>query len=148
MTSKLDVVKEWIDASKANITEANETYLSDDFQSLDKDGNVVMDKQGYLAKNHTMLAALPDVKWVPAEFREEGDSVIMSGHFEGTFTNDLDLSEMGIGVIRASGKKIVWPQMSVKYQVEGDKIVKEIPYGDVSGFEDFLAPLGVKPPSG
>jgi hypothetical protein len=45
---------------------------------------------------------------------------------------------MGMGVIPASGKKIMWPQMSVSYLVEGDKIVKEIPYGDVSGFEDFL----------
>jgi predicted ester cyclase len=145
MTSKLDFVKEW--TSHTNIVEANETYFSDDFQSVDKDGNVVMDKQGYLAFVRTMLAALPDLKWVPAEFREEGDVVIMSGHFEGTFTNDLDLSAMGTGVIPASGKKIMWPQMSVSYQVEGDKIVKEIPYGDVSGFEDFLAPLGVKAPS-
>ena len=145
MTSKLDVVKEWI--SQPNIVEANETYFSDDFQSVDKDGNVVMDKQGYQAFVRTELAALPDMKWVPAEFGEEGDLVIMSGHFEGTFTNDLDLSAIGMGVIPASGKKIMWPQMSVSYQVKGDKIVKEIPYGDVSGFEDFLAPLGVKLPS-
>lgn len=147
MTSKLDLVKKWISESHGDIVAANEAYLSDDFQSLDRDGNVVMDKQGYLAMNRTMLDALPDMEWVPNDFHEEGDSVIMSGHFEGTFKNDLDLSAMGIGVVPASGNKIMWPEMSVKYQVVGDKIIKEIPYGDVSGFEEFLGPLGVKPPS-
>ena len=147
MTSKLDLVKKWISESHGNIVAANEAYLSDDFQSLDRDGNVEMDKQGYLAMNRTLLAALPNIKWVPNDFHEEGDSVIMSGHFEGTFTNDLDLSAMGMGVIPASGKKIMWPEMSVKYQVEGEKILKQLPYGDVSGMEDFFAPLGVNPPS-
>jgi hypothetical protein len=39
--------------------------------------------------------------------REESDFVIMSGHFEGTHTSDLDLSAMDIGIIPASVKKIV-----------------------------------------
>ena len=49
MRSKLDVVRTFIDAAWSNppasVMEANETYLSDDFKSLDKDGNTQMNKE-------------------------------------------------------------------------------------------------------
>ncbi len=146
MTSKLDLVQAWTDRQSIDI-EANEAIFSDDFQSVDRDGNVVMDKEGYIGMNRMLIAALPDLKWLRSDIREEGDSVIMSGHFEGTFRSDLDLSAMGMGVFPASGKEIVWPEMSVKYRLDSEKIVKQEPYGDFSGFEEFLAPLGVKQPT-
>jgi hypothetical protein len=65
----------------------------------------------------------------------------MTGHFEGTFKADLDLSALGAGVIPASGKKIVWPEVNVKVTVEGDKIVREEPYGEGGGIEAFVAGL-------
>jgi|GEM_PF-2728094 hypothetical protein len=70
----------------------------------------------------------------------------MTGHFEGTHKADLDLSAIGAGVIPASGKKIVWPEVSVKITVEGDQIVREEAYGEGGGMEAFLAPLGVELP--
>ena len=70
--------------------------------------------------------------------------MIVSGHFEGTHTGDLDLSAMGMGVIPASGKKIVWPEASNEFKVDGDQIVSIKPYGDSGGMEAFLAALGVK----
>ena len=76
-------------------------------------------------------------------FREQDDAVIMSGHFEGTFTNDFNLEAMGIGVVPATGKKIVWHPMSVRNKVEGGKITREAPYGDTGGLEDMLTSLGV-----
>lgn len=85
--------------------------------------------------------------WIEgSEFNEEGDFVIMTGHFEGTHKADLDLSAIGAGVIPASGKKIVWPEVSVKITVEGDQIVREEAYGEGGGMEAFLAPLGVELP--
>jgi hypothetical protein len=71
----------------------------------------------------------------------------MSGHFEGTHTGDLDLSAIGIGVIPASGKKIVWPEASEKITVEGDKIIRMEPYAGASGMQAWLAALGVELPS-
>lgn len=62
-----------------------------------------------------LFTAFKDFNWVRSDLRQEGDSVIMSGHFEGTHTGDLDLSAMGAGVIPASGKMIVWPETSVEY---------------------------------
>ncbi len=67
----------------------------------------------------------------------------MQGHFEGTHTGDLDMSPLGVGVIPASGKHIVWPDADVKITVEGGKIVQEEPHGDYRGLAAFLEPLGV-----
>lgn len=151
MSSKLDVVRTFINAAwtnpPASIIEANETYFADDFQSLDKDGNVVMDKEAYIAMAQQFISAFTDFKWVRSDLHQEGDSVIMSGHFEGRHTVDFDLSAMGAGVIPASGKMIVWPEASVEYKVEGDKILSEKAYGGASGMEAILAPLGVTLPS-
>jgi predicted ester cyclase len=151
MSSKLDVYKAYYEASRANPPSSNieaiETYLSDDFQSLDKDGNVLMNKEAYLGMVQLLFAAFKDFTYVRGGVREEGDSVIVSGHFEGTHTGDFDLSAMGMGVIPASGKKIVWPEASNEFNIEGDKIVSIKPYGDSGGMEAFLAALGVKAPS-
>jgi predicted ester cyclase len=146
MTSNLDVVNAWRAVPAADV-EASAAFLSDDFQNVDEDGNVVMDKESYIGMGHMLRASLPDFEFVHTALREEGDFVIMTGHFEGTLTNDLDMSAMGAGVIPASGKKIVWSEVSVKIVVEDEKIVREEPYGESGGIGAFLAPLGVKPPS-
>ncbi len=92
------------------------THLSDDFQFLDKDGNVTMDRAGYIGFGHLLFASFNDMKLLYSDLREEGEDVRISGHWEGTFTGDLDLSAMGMGVIPASGKKIVLA--GVQQQVE------------------------------
>jgi len=151
MSSKVDVYKAYYEASNANPPSSNieaiKTYLSDDFQNLDKDGNVLMNKEAYVGMVQLIFAAFKDFTYVRSGVREEGDSVIVNGHFEGTHTGDFDMSAMGIGVIPASGKKIVWPEASNEFNVEDDKIVSIKPYGDSGGTEAFFAALGVKTPS-
>ena len=151
MSTKLDVYKAYYEASKANPPSSNvkavETYYSDDFQSLDKDGNVVMNKEAYVGMVQLLFTAFKDFEYLTSDLREEVDSVIVSGHFEGTHTGDFDLSAMGMGVIPASGKKIVWPEASNEFKVDGNQIVSIKPYGDSGGMEAFLAALGVKAPS-
>jgi hypothetical protein len=151
MSSKVDVWKEYYEASWTNppssVIEANETYLSDNFQSLDKDGNVVANKEAQVGLTQLLVNAFKDFKGYYSDVREEGDSAIVSSHFEGTHTGDLDLTAMGLGVIPASGKKIVWPEVTNEFKIEDDKIVSIKPYGDSGGMESFLAPLGVTQPS-
>jgi predicted ester cyclase len=151
MSNTLDIYKAYYDASWANppssVTEASEIYLSDDFQSLDKDGNVEMDRKTYIGSSQPLFAAFEDLKFVLNDIREEGDSVIVSGHFQGTHSGDLDLSMMGMGVIPASGKMIVWPESTNKFKVEGDKIVSIQAVGDAAGIASFLETLGVKLPT-
>jgi predicted ester cyclase len=151
MSSSIELYKAYFDASWANppasVVEANETYLSDDFQVFDKDGNVEMDRQTYLGSAQLLFAAFEDYKYLYNDIRAEGDDVIVSGHFEGTHTRDLDLTMMGLGVIPASGEKIVWPEATIKLKIEGDKIASLVNLDDAGGMVAFLEALGVKLPS-
>jgi hypothetical protein len=148
MTSKIDVVSAYTDfIGVGGDFEGIAAYLSDDFENFDKDGNVVLTKESILAMGRMISASFTDYGFVLNDLREEGDFVIMTGHFEGTFMSDLDLSIMGIGVVPASGEKIVWPEASAKLTVESDKIVKMEPYAGAAGLQAFLAVLGVEPPS-
>ncbi len=149
MGSNLDFLRAYFEEAWANppasIMEAAKTHLSDDFQNLDQDGNVLANKEAYLGQGQLLFAAFKDLNYVYSDLRAEGDDVIVTGHWKGTHTGDLDLSALGMGVVPASGKEIVWPEGSSKWKFEGDKIVsiQEI----TGGMESLLAPLGVKLPS-
>jgi predicted ester cyclase len=149
MTSKVDVIRKWHEESWANppssTVEAAEKFFSDDFQGLDKDGNVMTDKEAMVGMNHLLFKAFNDFKGVVHDISEEGDSVILTFHFEGTHTGDFDLSAMGMGVIPASGKRVVTPASKTRFMVEGDQIVRSQPIS--GGFESLLASIGVMPPS-
>ena len=87
MSSK-DVYNAYYEASYANPPSSNVeaivTYFSDDFQSLDKDGNVVMTKEAYTGMVQLLFAAFKDFKYVRSDLREEGEGVIAlvtSNHF-------------------------------------------------------------------
>ena len=148
MSHKTDVVRQYAETiGIGGNSEALADHFSDDFQMLDKDGSLVMNKEILLASMRQVNDAFTDYGFVLNDVREEGDFVIMSGHFEGTHTSDLDLSAAGIGVIPASGKKIVWPEASEKISLEGDKIIRMESYSGASGMQAWLAALGVEPPS-
>jgi len=148
MSRKLDVVREYATSiGVGGNIEVVTDYVSDDFQNFDKDGSFVMNKEMLLAGMRTLGQAFTDYGFVLKDVREEGDFVIMTGHFEGTHTADLDMSAMGVGIIPASGKKIVWPEASAKITVEGDKIIRMEPYAGAAGMQAWLAALGVEPPS-
>ena len=151
MSSNLDIYRAYHEAAQANPPSSNmeaiKTYLADDFQSLDIDGNVQMNREAYMGLVQLLFSAFEDFKTVFGDVREEGDSVFVSSHFEGTHTGDLDLSALGMGVIPASGKRIVWPQASTKWGFEGGKIASIQANDAAGGLGPFLAALGVTPPS-
>jgi len=151
MSSNLDVYRAYFEAARANppssMVEAAESYLSDNFQILDIDGNVQMNKEAYLGMIQLLTSAFTDFETVVSDTREESDSVIVRSHFEGTHAGDLDLTAFGMGVIPASGKRIVWPEASTKWGFDGDKIASIRANDDAGGLGPFLAALGVTPPS-
>lgn len=152
-TSSVDVVRNYLSAAWADpastISAASREFLAEDFQSVDEDGNVQMDKAAYIGMGELMLGAFDDFRWTVDELAEEGDDgVVMTGHFEGTHARDLDLSAMGFGVIPASGKRIVWPTASSLWTVQDGKLVREQPRGGGAGVAAFFAALGVELPSG
>jgi len=150
MTGKLDLYKAYYDASwtnpPASFVEAGMQYLADDFRQIDADGKVTGDRAAWIGMGQMLMAAFSDIKSVISDMQEVEDGVIVTNHFEGTHTGDLDLSMLGAGVVKASGKYIVWSETTNKFMIEGDKItgIKTIAGG---GTAKFLETLGVKMPS-
>lgn len=149
MTSKADVIRNWEDHSWSNppasAVEATKKYYSEDFQAYDTEGNVIGDKASQVGMTHLLFQAFKDFKGVVHEITEEDDHVIMTFHFEGTHTGDFDLSAMGMGVIPATGKRVVTPEGKTMFMVENGKITATKPIS--GGFEDLLAGIGALPPA-
>ena len=140
--NKIDIVKSVILGS-SNPNKA--AVYADNFQVTNSVGEPPMDKSTWLGMEPLVLASFPDMEYVIEEIKEEGDGVRLTGHFTGTFTNDLDLSAMGMEVIPASGKKITWPNASELISVEDDKITRWhiLDTGPDAGMAGFLRALGV-----
>lgn len=66
MNGKVDVVRMWHDESwtnpPASFVEAIEKYYSDDFQSLDKEGNVTGDKVGMMTMSKVLYGSMEGFK--------------------------------------------------------------------------------------
>lgn len=140
MTSNVDVIRAWNNVPLGDAQEVI-NFLAEDFEQIGADGTV-QGKAQYAGMITMMYASLPDMHGFISELREEDGAVLMTYHFEGTFENDLDLSALGMGVLPASGKRIIWPEDTVKVTVEGDKIRRLEPVtGVIGSTADFLAPL-------
>lgn len=145
--SKVDVIRKWHEESWANSrssnVEAAVKYFSGDYQGLDKDGNVISDKSGSIEITKRSMNAFDDFNRVVLDIVEDNDSVILTFHFEGTHSGDLDLTAMGLDLIPASGKSVVTPESQSRFMVEGDRIVASLP---ISGWlESLLAAIGALP---
>jgi predicted ester cyclase len=141
--SNIDVVRDFLDAEIDLDRAAN--YLSDDFEYSDSVGSPPSDKASYLGLAAMLQAALPDLEFVLEDLYEEGDAVIATGYFKGTFVNDFDLSAMGMGIIPATGAQVRWPSSSSQWGVRGDRIVSlhDLDTGPDAGMAGFFKALGV-----
>ena len=88
--------------------------------------------------------SLPDVGYVIDEIHQEGEDVFLTGHFTGTFKNDLNLTTFNMGVIKATGKAVKFPNSTNRVSFRGDKISanKDLTTGSAGGTAAFLAALG------
>lgn len=140
--NKIDIVRSAIVGSGYH---DKASLYTDDFQSTNSMGQPPLDKNTWLGMEALLTGSFPDLEFVVEELAEDGDGVQLAGYFTGTFTNDLDLSVMGIGVIPASGEKINWPTNHNLITFDGDKIVQwhGLDTGPDAGFSGFLKALGV-----
>lgn len=119
-------------------------YLSDDFQGTDSVGGPAFDKAGWVGMGQMFKGSLPDIKVVIDDIREEGDSVKVTSHFTGTFSNDFDLSALDMGVIPASGKMVTFPSSTAQISFNGDKITRfhNTDTGPEAGLPGLMKALG------
>jgi hypothetical protein len=144
----MEVAEAWAAAfAPGSDIDAVANLLSDDFENLDQDGNVALSREGFLNFARMIRRAFTDHGFVTNELLEHDDCVIITGHNEGVHTADLDLSAMGLGILPASGKKILWPEVSSKLTIVGDKVKRLEPYAGPAGLKAFLSALGIELPS-
>jgi len=140
--NKIDLVKETY--SFEDLEQSN-SHLSDDFQGTDAVGGPPFDKAGWVGMGQIFTHSFPDIKVVIEDIHEHGDKVMITSHYTGTFTNDFDLSAMGMGVVLASGEIVTFPSSTSEISFDGDKVSRthDIETGPDAGFPGLLKALGM-----
>ena len=140
---KVEIVKKAMSFDTS--PEEGKTYYADNFQATDSVGSPATDKQTWFVMGDMMRASFPDISYEMEEVRQEGEDVLVKGHFEGTFEKDFDLSAMNMGVLPATGKKVVFPQDNSRVSFDADnKIVRShsLDTGPEAGQAGFFKALG------
>ena len=141
--NKIDITKETY--SFADFEKSN-SHLSDDFKGTDAVGGPPFDKAGWIGMGQMFRNSFPDIEVVIEDIHEHGDKVMITSHFTGTFTNDFDLSAMGMGVVPASGEMVTFPSSTSEISFDGDKVSRthNLETGPEAGFPGLLKALGVQ----
>jgi len=140
--NKIELVKAAFDLDNPD----RQAYWSEDFQRTDEMGNPPMTWEMWQAMDGLMRSAFPDLGLAIEDIRENGDGVVVTSRFSGTFTNDLDLSAMGMGVVPATGKAVKFPTGTDLVRFENGKICEmhNLDTRPDAGMAGFFKVLGVK----
>ena len=140
--NKMEIVKAAFDLQNPA---ANE-HLADSFQGTDSVGGQPTDKATWAGMEMMMKVSIPDLANNVSDIKEDGDDVLVTAQFTGTFTKDMDLSAVGMGVVPATGKALKFPASTLRVFFEGDKIkeIRDLSTGPDAGQAGFMKALGVK----
>ena len=146
--NKVDKVKRVFELIENKQGSQAQQYLSDDFR-LSGPTPEPVDAQEWLAlHDNVMSVAFPDWAWNISDIHQHGENLHMTFQVTGTQTGDLDLSQVELPVIPASGKTIKLGQEEAMVEFDGDKIcaVRVEPNPD-AGLPGVLKQLGVGIPT-
>ena len=144
--SAIDIVKAGISAVEAGDFKKLDGMLADDMVFA---GPVPepLGKHELMGVLMAMLTAMPDWKFNPSNFKENGDVVTVDLQVSGTQTGELSLPMPGLPKLPPSGKKVSLPKEPSTFTVKNGKVsrldVASTPGGGVMG---ILSQLGVKMP--
>ena len=140
--NKVDIVKTIFNFDDR---EASSVHLTEGFQATSEAEGPPLDKARWVGMGQLFKAAFPDIEAVIEDIREEGEGVVMAVHSSGNFSNDLDLSAAGMGVIPASGAMVDFPGATYQVSFDGDLVsrVHNTKTGPDAGFAGVLKALGV-----
>lgn len=144
--SAADVVREGLAATEAGDFGKLESLVADDFAMT---GPVPMPvgKREFIGLMMAMLKAMPDWRFNPGEFQENGDQVTVPLQITGTQTGELQLPMPGMPAIPASGKKVSLPSEPSTFTVKNGKLAKlEVESTPTGGVTGILSQLGVNLP--
>ncbi len=143
-----------IDVFKSGLTafEARDSKKVDDTFSADMvfAGPVPqpIGKQAFVGLQSALIAAIPDWKFNPSDFKEEGDKVTAKVHISGTQTAALSLPALGIVSFAATGKHVQLPYEQLTATVKDGKLTRlESDNAKGGGVAGVLAQIGAPVPA-
>ncbi len=144
--SALDIVKAGFAAAESKDWKKFESYVADDFVFSGATPQPVGKKE-FVGLQMALQTAMPDWKFNPTNWKENGDKVTVDMQITGTQTKELSLPMPGFPKIPATNKKLSLPSQPGTFTVRNDKLasfeIKDVPGGGLPG---ILAQLGVKMP--
>jgi predicted ester cyclase len=144
--SAMDIVKEGLAATEAGDFGKLESLIADDF-SMSGPVPMPVGKREFVGLMMAMLKAMPDWKFNPKDFKENGDQVTVMLGITGTQTGELQLPMPGMPAIPASGKKVSMPAEPSTFTVKNGKLAKlEVANIEGGGVMGILSQLGVNMP--
>jgi len=144
--SAMDIVKEGLAATEAGDLRKLEDLVADDF-SMSGPVPMPVGKREFIGLMMAMLKAMPDWKFNPKDFKENGDQVTVMLGITGTQTGELQLPMPGMPAIPASGKKVSMPAEPSTFTVKNGKLAKlEVANIEGGGVMGILSQLGVNMP--
>ncbi len=120
----IEIVKAYFAALDSANAEQADQYLADDYQLVDFTPKP-MDKDSMLDMIRMLKNALPNLKHSLSNIRVEDNIVKLTIQRSGTNSANLDLREMGIGVVPKTQKFIIFPNGNYEYTIKGGKITTE-----------------------
>lgn len=135
--TKIDIVRKAFSFDTPDDIKRN--YLADDFVATSPSGGPNVDRNAWIGMSDVFKGSFPDIGFEFDEIHQDGEDVIVSGYFTGTFKHDLDLSALNLGVIKATGKKFKINPGRSRVSFKGDKIYRNEQLS--GGMEEFLAQL-------
>ena len=120
----IEIVKAYFAALDLTDMDQVDQYLSEDYQLVDFTPQP-MDKAGMFSLINHFKAAFPNLGHSLSNIRLEGNVVKLTVQLSGTNSGQLDLREMGIGVVACTKKFIIFPNGNYEFTLKSGKITIE-----------------------
>jgi ketosteroid isomerase-like protein len=119
----MDIVKDGLAAADAGDFNKLAGLLADDMVFAGPVPEPV-GKREFLGIQSAMHAGMPDWKFNPKDFKENGDQVSVVLQITGTQTAELKLPMPGMAAIAATGKRVSLPKEPATFTVKNGKITR------------------------
>jgi hypothetical protein len=139
------VVQAFYDELSTSGPETAAAYLAEDY-AVEQPGAPVQGKAHWLALWRMWQDGFSDIAIKYELHGVEGNLVRGRSRVTATHTGDLDLGQLGMGVVAATGKSVTTVS-AIDFIVEGGKIVSGVAKPEAGGgIPGLLAQLGVETP--
>jgi len=146
--NQVEITKKVFELIENKNASAAAQYLSDDFTISGPFPEPMTGQQWLALQEKVMDPAFPDWSWNITDIHQHGDQVHVTYSITGTNTGDLDLSQMGLPVIPATGRTVHLELDEAMGEFDGDKICAiKIKPNPNTGMAGMLAQLGVVMPT-